>query len=300
MKPCNIFQLQRLSVNDGTGIRTTVFFKGCRLRCQWCANPESWRFEPQLMYLPHKCLRCGACVRACPYGASEQGADGSIYFISSRCRLCGRCIEICPAQARQQMGRPMTVGEVMAELRRDYIFYLESGGGVTFSGGEPYLHSGYLRKLQGACHELGIATCTESCAFFDMDECRDIIAGMDELFFDIKMMDEKKHKHYTGQSNELILKNIREASVLNANIVVRVPVIAGVNDDDANIKAMCAFLANKTRIRKVELLTYHKLGLEKMTALGLPARVFHEPAEARLEALKKIIAGYGIENVSFK
>lgn len=300
MNACNVFQLQRLSVNDGDGIRTTVFFKGCHLRCRWCANPESWKFEQQLMFLPHKCISCGLCVKLCPNGACVYGEDGKVRFLSSNCQLCKKCISPCPAQARQLMGRPMSVEEVLSEVKKDYLFYLESHGGVTFSGGEPYLHADYLRQLVHGCHELGISTCTESCGFFDFDACKDIIAEMDELFFDIKIMNSQRHRVYTGQDNAVILENIRKASALNANIIVRTPVIEGVNDDTANMHSMCAFLAEKTSIRRVELLTYHKLGVEKMTALGLPAAVFHEPTQERLATLKKIIASYGLENVSFK
>jgi len=300
MKPCNIFQIQRLSVNDGEGIRTTVFFKGCNLRCRWCANPESWHFEPQLMFLPHKCVSCGACVSACPRQANWQDEAGTLHFNSSSCTLCGSCINICPAQARQQMGKSMSIDAVISELKKDYLFYAESGGGVTFSGGEPYLHPEYLAQLTNACHALGIDTCSESCGFFDFDTVSKLIADMDALFFDIKIMNTAKHKHYTGQSNDVILENIAKASAINKNITVRVPVIADVNDDYVNMHAMCKFLTQKTSIRRVELLSYHKLGLEKMTALGMPAIIFHPPTEQRLEELKEIIADYGIENVSYK
>ncbi len=300
MRPCNIFQLQRLSVNDGEGIRTTVFFKGCHLRCQWCANPESWRFEEELMFLPHKCVGCGACIAVCPRKANWRDTEGKVHFRRSSCTLCGACLAKCPAGARQPMGKAMSVEEVVKEIKKDFLFYMESGGGVTFSGGEPYLHAEYLRELVAACHRLGIDTCTESCGYFDFETVKDIIADMDALFFDIKIMDSEKHKHYTGQGNEMILENISKASAINPRITVRVPVIEGVNDDDGNMHALCRFLTEKTSIRRVELLTYHKLGLEKMTALGMLAHVFAPPSDARLESLKEILAGYGIENVSYK
>lgn len=300
MKPCNIFQIQRLSVNDGEGIRTTVFFKGCQLRCRWCANPESWRFEPQLMFLPHKCSGCGLCTAICPQQANTRSADGSIHFNSSLCKLCSQCINQCPMQARQQMGKNLSIEEVINEIKKDYLFYAESGGGVTFSGGEPYLHHEYLRELMHSCHALGIDTCTESCGYFDFAACKDIIKEMDALFFDIKIMDSNKHKHFTGQSNELILENIRQAAGINKNITIRVPVIKGVNDDIDNMHQLCQFLKQKTSICRIELLSYHKLGLEKMTALGLPATVFAAPEARQLELLKGIISSYSIENISYK
>ena len=300
MKPCNIFQLQRLSVNDGEGIRTTVFFKGCHLRCRWCANPESWRFEAQLMYLPHKCCHCGRCADICPAKANTLSKDGALYFNSALCRLCGRCITACPMQARQQLGEQLSVQEVINEIKKDYLFYMESGGGVTFSGGEPYLHPQYLRELADCCHRLGINTCTESCGYFDFEQCKDIIAAMDALFFDIKLMDSAKHKHYTGQPNAVILSNISKAAKINSHITIRVPVIKDVNDDLQNMQLLCQFLTQNTNIKHIELLTYHKLGVEKMTALGLPAQVFQPPEEHRLTKLKEIITSYGLTNISYK
>ena len=300
MKPCNIFQLQRLSVNDGEGIRTTVFFKGCALRCQWCANPESWAFDAQLMFFPHKCTGCGNCVIACKQEANVRNNEGTINFISRNCVNCGECLACCPADARQVMGEELTIDAVMTQLKKDYIFYLESGGGVTFSGGEPFLHPEYLRLLNARCHQLGINTAVESCAYFDFAACQDIIANIDQLFFDLKIMDSARHKQYTGVTNERILANIEAASKINDNIFVRVPVITGVNDSDENMSALAKFLLAKTSITRVELLPYHKLGLEKMTALGMPAVVFETPSEAKMEELNSLLVREGMTIVSFK
>ena len=198
------------------------------------------------------------------------------------------------------MGKPMTITQVLEEIKKDYLFYMESGGGVTFSGGEPYLHPEYLTELVSQCQQLGISTCTESCGLFDYEACASLLAAMDQLFFDIKIMDSAKHKHYTGHGNEEILENIRRASLINSNIVVRVPVIKTVNDDLENMHQLCSFLTTKTTIKRIELLTYHKLGLEKMQALGLIAQVFQEPSAQRLQELKDVISSYGLENVSYK
>lgn len=300
MKTCNIFQLQRLSVNDGEGIRTTVFFKGCSLRCQWCANPESWSFSSQLMFFPHKCSGCGSCLEVCKHEANARDSKGEIIFHSGKCIACGECIEPCVHNARQQMGKELTVEAVIKEIKKDYIFYQESGGGVTFSGGEPFLHPEYLRRLNEECHKLGINTAVESCASFDFEACRDIVENIDQLFFDIKIMDSAKHKNYTGTDNARVLENIAAASKINSNIIVRVPVIAGVNDDDENMLAMSSFLKEKTTIRKVELLPYHKLGFEKMLALGIPAIEFRAPDEGKMKRLQELLVGQGLEVVSFK
>ena len=300
MKPFNIFQLQRLSVNDGEGIRTTVFFKGCALRCQWCANPESWAFDAQLMFFPHKCTGCGNCVTVFKQDDNVRNNDGAINFISSNCINCGECLACCLADARQVMGEELTIDAVMTQLKKDYIFYLESGGGVTFSGGEPFLHPEYLRLLNARCHQLGINTAVESCAYFDFAACQDIIANIDQLFFDLKIMDSARHKQYTGVTNERILANIEATSKINDNIIVRVPVITGVNDSDENMSALAKFLLAKTSITRVELLPYHKLGLEKMTALGMPAVVFETPSEAKMEELNALLVREGMTIVSFK
>ncbi len=300
MKPCNIFQLQRLSVNDGDGIRTTVFFKGCALRCQWCANPESWSFNAQLMFFPHKCTGCGNCVTVCKQEANVRKSAGEINFISRNCVNCGECLAVCPADARQVMGEELMIDAVMTQLKKDYIFYLESGGGVTFSGGEPFLHPEYLRLLNAKCHKLGINPAVESCAYFDFAVCQDIIANIDQIFFDLKIMDSARHKQYTGVTNERILANIEAASKINGNIIIRVPVITGVNDSEENMLALAKFLREKTSITRVELLPYHKLGLEKMTALGMPAVVFETPSEAKMNELNTLLTREGIMTVSFK
>ena len=300
MKPCNIFQLQRLSVNDGEGIRTTVFFKGCALRCQWCANPESWSFDTQLMFFPQKCTGCGNCIALCKQATNVRNNEGAVNFISSSCVNCGECLAVCSADARQVMGEELTIDAVMTQLKKDYIFYLESGGGVTFSGGEPFLHPEYLRLLNDKCHQLGINTAVESCAYFDFAACQDIIANIDQLFFDLKIMDSTRHKQYTGVTNERILANIEAASKINDNIIIRVPVITGVNDSAENMLALARFLREKTSINRVELLPYHKLGLEKMTALGMPAVVFETPSETKMGELNLLLAREGIMTVSFK
>ena len=156
MKPCNIFQLQRLSVNDGEGIRTTIFFKGCDLRCRWCANPESWSFEAQTIFFPHKCTACGNCLKSCLHHANKRTLDGKIAFISLLCQNCKACIVNCPNNARQSMGSYMSITEVISEIKKDLLFYEESGGGITLSGGEPLLHTLYIAELMQATTKLGI------------------------------------------------------------------------------------------------------------------------------------------------
>lgn len=300
MKPCNIFQIQRLSVNDGDGIRSTVFFKGCNLRCRWCANPESWSFTPQLMFLPHKCTGCGNCMVVCRQHANSRDKKGKITFNVSLCLNCGACQTICPTNARYIIGQPMTTAEIINEVKKDLLFYESSGGGVTFSGGEPFLQPQYLGQLIRACQKLGINTAVESCGNFDLQHCRELLPEIDQLFFDIKLMDSNKHRYFTGYDNEKILTNITSSAHLNNNIVIRVPTICGVNADAENFETMCRFLTTHTNIKKIELLPYHRLGYEKMQALGIEGQVFFPPSEQQLATLTSIIHSYGLNTVTYK
>lgn len=298
MPVCNIFQLQRFSVNDGEGIRTTVFFKGCRLRCQWCANPESWSFARQLLFFADKCTDCGKCSEVCRQGAN-QSTGQRMTLDRTRCAACGVCADNCPNGARKLAGEELTVDEAVAAVKKDYLYFLESNGGVTFSGGEPFLHPEYLRELNGRCQSLGINTAAESCGFFDFDSCADIVSKLDMIFFDIKTMDSAVHKQVTGVAKEKILRNIVAAAKLNKNIVVRVPVISGINDSTDNLRKTAQFLRANTDIDRMELLKYHNLGLGKMQALGQKAYEFTAPSEERPELLKEAVAAEGIKVVSY-
>lgn len=298
MKACNVFQIQRLSVNDGDGIRSTVFFKGCPLRCRWCANPESWSPHPELMFLAHKCTHCQQCVSHCPAGAIFL-EDNQVRFASSTCKQCFTCMSVCPNKARQKMGESQSIDVLMQQLKKDFLFYLESGGGVTFSGGEPFYQEEALRALVNQCQNLGIATAVESCAQFNFTNCKDIIEKLDHIFFDLKVMDPTKHRYFTGIDNATILQNIQEASYCNDNIVIRMPAIREVNIDDENIEQLSRFLLQQTRIRKIELLPYHTLGKEKMEALGLPFTSFTAPTADELQGIKEKLTCKGLEVVSY-
>jgi pyruvate formate lyase activating enzyme len=232
-----IFQVQRWSIHDGEGIRSTVFLKGCPLRCAWCANPESW----------------------------TGSADGG-------------------------QGRRVTAANLMKELRKDEIFYRESGGGVTFSGGEPFAQPEFLRELVAACGAVGYHTAAETSAFFDWNEAADIFARLDAVFVDIKHMDSLQHKKFTGVPNGVILKNVERILATHGDVTVRVPLVAGVNDDEANIRALRDFLrgAKARGLKGVELLPYHNLGVSKYSALGLPIPPeFAAPPVTVVESLKE-------------
>ena len=233
-----IFQIQRWSVNDGEGIRSTVFLKGCPLRCQWCANPESWHGNPEVVFLQEKCTGCGRCAIVCDADAVRIDPLSGKAVAAGECRGCGKCCEVCAGGARKQIGMRVTVDEVMAVIKRDAVFYRESGGGVTFSGGEPFVQTEFLRQLVLACGRIGLDTAVETCGYYDWQQVSDIFARLDCVFIDCKHMDEAVHKRWTGVSNRLILANIARISRLAPRTVVRVPVIREVNASEHNIRQM--------------------------------------------------------------
>ena len=301
MNPCNgtIFQIQRWSINDGDGIRSTVFFKGCPLRCQWCANPESWNGRPEVLYFRERCSGCGRCATVCPTGAATL-VDGKSELDRAKCTACFQCCEVCPTGARKKMGSTVSVDEVLAVIKRDAIFYRESGGGVTFSGGEPFAQMEFLRQLATSCQRLGIDTAVETSGYFDWEQARDIIAGLDTVFVDIKHMDDEVHTGRTGVSNRRILANVAAISRLNPNTIVRVPLIEEVNATEQNIRSLAEFLRQQTQVAGVELLPYHDFGEAKYRAVGAVGHKFTTPDAAKIEKLKGILSECGIRIADFK
>lgn len=304
MKPSDeqgiIFQIQRWSVNDGDGIRSTVFFKGCPLRCRWCANPESWSHNIEILYSPTLCSHCGRCADVCQTSASSRQADGRVRFDRSLCTACGSCVAVCPTGARKTMGKQVSVADVMRVIKRDAVFYHESGGGVTFSGGEPFAQPEFLRQLVTACQTLGLETAVETSGCFDLAAVQDVLEMLDCVFVDIKHMDDEKHLHLTGVSNKTILANIAAFSKVHPRVIVRVPLIHNVNDTRENIEAMCAFLQQETGVVGVELLPYHNYGQAKYEAVGAEFYAFSTPDEETLARVRQWIAAYGIAVFDFK
>ena len=291
-----IFDIKRYAIHDGPGIRTTVFFKGCPLSCDWCHNPEGLKAEKQRMYRAERCIGCEECVQACPQDAITLSEAG-IVSDQNRCIRCGVCAATCPSQAMEFAGSEMTVDQVMARITKDVLFYDESGGGVTFSGGEPLMQADFLCALLDACGDLNIHRTVDTTGDTDADVISRIARRTDLFLYDLKHMDHDRHRQYTGVSNRRILDNLKFLSAQSAGIQIRIPVIPGFNDDTKNIERTGAFLAAHPNLRKINLLPLHLNGRTKSMRLGLPRpkESLHIPRPETLYAIAARLEGYGLE-----
>lgn len=262
-----IFNIMRFSVHDGPGIRTTLFLKGCSLRCAWCHNPESISPHPDLLLRHELCLGCGACVTVCPQGAITMTA-GAPVTARAECAACGRCATVCPADARLLMGRTMTVAEVMEQLLADRVFYDQSGGGVSFSGGEPTRQPAFLLALLQASKREGLHTVIDTCGDAPWEVFAQIAPLTDLFLFDLKMIDAAKHRRWTGTGNGRILENLRRLDAGGWPVNLRLPVIPGVNDSAEDIARMEELLAQLHHVTTLHLLPFHRAGMEKYPRLG--------------------------------
>ena len=263
-----VFNIQRFSVNDGPGIRTTVFLKGCPLRCKWCHNPESISPDQELILREDRCVRCGNCYALCKNHAVEIVNEG-FATIRAACIKCGECVEICNAEARELAGKEMTEAQVMKEVEKDVIFYEQSGGGASFSGGEPFLQHEFLLSLLRACREKGIHTVVDTSGMTTPGILEEVSKYVDLFLYDLKTLDDEKHRKFTGVSNRSIIGNLRRLSEWEKNVIVRIPVIPGVNDDPADLLESGAFVASLGNVSEIHLLPYHRIGVEKYRRLGM-------------------------------
>lgn len=294
----HIMAIKNFAVHDGPGIRTTLFLKGCPLRCLWCHNPEGMSGEKQLAYYAHKCISCGECVKVCPSGA-HRIENSSHVLDRSRCLVCGKCEEHCLGDALKLFGREMTVDEAVRVLSKDKIFYEQSGGGVTFSGGEPLLQADFCLETAKRLKENGIGTAIDTCGCVPWQAFEKLLPVTDIFLFDIKHLDPEAHRRLTGQSNERILDNIRRLSDSGARIEVRMPLVPGLNDSETNIRSTGEFLS-KLHIEKMRLLPYHSLARSKYAALGMTDTMpdAESPSDERLKELAAALQKLGVPAIS--
>lgn len=294
-----VVHIQKLSVNDGDGIRTTIFLEGCPLKCRWCSNPDSWSGIVKLGISKEKCINCKKCITICHKNISSLFNRDEI---NKKCDLCGECIKVCPKNAISQMTHNMTCDDVIKAIDNDLIFFLNSNGGITFSGGEPTTQLEFLRKLVYHFYNKGIHTAIETCGVFNFEKCKDVFEKLDHIFVDIKNMNSSKHKEYTGFGNELILENIIKIANLNKSLVVRIPVIPGFNDDIENITLTSQFVKKNIKEPKIELLPYHMLGIDKYKNLGLDDYIYKYdiPNNKTLKKLEGVVNNCGVEVIKYK
>ncbi len=259
-----VFNIMRFALHDGPGIRTTVFLKGCPLHCWWCHNPESQEFAPSPMYFANRCRLCYDCVAACTNGLRFE--DGGP-VTSPECTRCGNCAEACVAGARQLAGRLVTASEVLAECERDVVFYDESGGGVTVSGGEPLSQPEFTEALLAGCRERHIHTALDTCGFAGREAALRVSRLADLVLYDLKLLDSTAHRKYTGVPSEPILANLAALTEAGRNLIVRIPLIPGVNDNRGSLGALTDFVW-QLGLRRIDLLPYHKIGVDKYGRLG--------------------------------
>jgi pyruvate formate lyase activating enzyme len=267
-----VFDVKHFAVHDGPGIRTTIFLKGCPLRCAWCHSPESQSPRPEIAFNPSQCIGCEACVEACPNGAQTLGPEK---ILRDLCTGCGSCAEACYAGALTLHGRKATVGELLEEVGKDRLLYETSGGGVTISGGEPTMQPRFASALLKALKEEGYHTALDTCGQVEWETLERILEDVDLVLYDLKHMDPVPHEKMTGVPNWLILSNLRKTSQLDKSLVIRVPVIPGFNDSQGDFRVTGKFLGELGGVDTVELLPYHNLGAPKYAALGRKYTLSH-------------------------
>jgi len=291
-----IFDIKRYAINDGPGIRVVIFFKGCNLHCAWCHNPESISPKVEKMYAQAKCIKCGTCVEACPENAITLTPDG-IITDADLCKMCSKCAEVCPTKAIEMSGKMMTVSEIMDIIEKERIFFDQSGGGVTFSGGEPLVHTKMLTELLDECRKRDIHTAIDTAGNVSTETILKIAQKADLFLYDLKIMASDLHRKWIGAGNELILQNLIAIAKTGVHIIIRIPLIGGVNDTDENIELTAKFISELAGDKKeVHLLPYHAIAQNKYMKLGKLQNfeTLKEPDKAILVKAIKKFGKYGI------
>ena len=297
MKTGVVFDIQRFSVHDGPGIRTIIFLKGCPLKCLWCQNPEGISSSPQLLYYPNKCIGCGNCLDIINCNAVFMNKEGKVDIVWDNCIACGDCVDVCVNNAYEIAGKYMTIDEVVSEVKKDISYYRKSGGGVTLSGGDPLFQFDYTIKLLSRLKCNRIHTAIETSGYCDESRFEKIIDYVDLFLFDLKHIDSKMHKKYTGVNNDLIKNNLMKIVELKKEVIIRIPLIPGVNDSESIIRETAMFLKNNTNIKDIDIMPYHRLGVNKYISTGSEYELMHvEPQDREVVYGKlEIYKEYGFD-----
>jgi pyruvate formate lyase activating enzyme len=288
-----VFDIQRASLHDGPGIRTTIFLKGCTLDCLWCHNPEAVAPRRQLFFYFDKCTQCGDCVKVCEDDVHHL-TDGKHTIDYDKCTFCGKCVEACNFNALKIIGTEMSVDDVMREIMADVDFYTNSGGGMTLSGGEPLSQFSFSMELLKRCKESGVSTCVETSGFLPAAQFKKVLPLVDIFLFDYKLTGSEEHIKYTGVPNERILENLDVAYQHGIPIIMRCIIVPGINDTDNHFKGICALNAKYPNLKGIEILPYHTMGNSKRTSIGVGETLTHlntvppEIAEQWIEKLKEM------------
>ena len=292
MRTGMIFDIKRYAINDGPGIRTAVFFKGCPLACWWCHNPESQSIQPQLIFRVNRCKSSKECLEICPQDAITWKNGSVTDWV--KCDDCGRCADVCYAGARELVGRQVTANELVEEIKRDIPFYDQSCGGVTFTGGEPLYQKEFLVDTLLICKENNIHTAVDTCGHSSWENMKSILPLVDLFLYDLKLMDANKHIQYTGVTNRLILANLQKLSETGAHIIVRIPLIPGINDDDENLDLCAALLSKLTSLDGVAVMPYHDIGVGKYLALGMTNKLgdTKSPTKGQVDHVEELFSKY--------
>jgi pyruvate formate lyase activating enzyme len=290
------FDIKRYAINDGPGIRVCIFLKGCPLNCHWCHNPESISPKVQKLFTASKCIGCGECVKVCPSEACRLTKEG-IITVSELCSLCGKCAEVCPTLATEMSGQSHTVAGLLEIVEKERPFFDQSGGGVTFSGGEPLLYPDFLCEILDACGQRDIHRCIDTAGLVKTETLLEVAKRTDLFLYDLKHMDNDKHKEWTGVGNQLILHNLTILADTDASIQIRLPLIKGVNASTDNITATAAFIAALPgRKKSINLLPYHSIAGGKARKLGQERDLsgINEPSPAEISAVITLFAEYDL------